>query len=99
MKQINYGLTLFFAVISVLSGCGRGRGNGLPSDLTAHMSERGIKIAPSSVHAPLSSRAGYIVAPHNAQLCANIISTFKLEKIRPEDRLWKFASLAYYFIL
>ncbi|MFA6294204.1 MAG: hypothetical protein WC637_20605 [Victivallales bacterium] len=46
---------------------------------------------PSRVHAPLSSRAGYIVARHDAQLSAKIISTFKLEKIHTEDCQWKFA--------
>ena len=82
-------LAIFLTVAIFLSGCGRG--NGLPSDLTGHLSAHGIKIVPSSVHAPLSSRAGYITARHDAQLSANIISTFKLEKIPTEDRMWKFA--------
>jgi hypothetical protein len=89
MKLTLCSLTIFLAAALFLPGCRRD--NGLPSDLTEHLSDRGTRIAPSRVHAPLSSRAGYIVARHDTQLSANIISTFKLEKIRPEDRLWKFA--------
>ena len=88
MNRISYRL-LLLTISLVLCGCGRG--NGLPSDFTGHLSGHGIKIVPSRVHAPLSSRAGYVVISHDSQLSANIISTFKLEKIRPDDRLWKFA--------
>ena len=73
MNLNSNGLILVMVIASVLCGCGRG--NGLPSDLTKHLSDRGIRIAPSRVHAPLSSRCGYIVARNDAKLSADIIST------------------------
>ena len=70
----------------LLNGCGPG--NGLPADLISHLADRGIKITPLSVQAPLSSRGGYIVAQCAPQTVASIISTFKLKRIQPDDPRW-----------
>ena len=70
----------------ILNGCGRG--NGLPTELTSHLTERGIEIAPLHIHAPLSSRSGYIAARYAPQIATKIVATFKLERILPEDPQW-----------
>jgi hypothetical protein len=89
MSRTGSRLALILAGASILSGCGRG--NGLPTDLTRHLAERGIKIVPSRVQAPVSSRGGYIVARYDPQIVTNIIATFKLESVRADDRQWRWA--------
>jgi hypothetical protein len=71
---------------TLLGGCGRG--SGLPSDLIGHLARQGISITPTRVHAPLSSRGGYVVAQHSASVAANIITTFKLQRMTLEDAHW-----------
>jgi len=68
---------------AMLGSCGRG--NGLPEDLIGHLAGLGITITPTRVHAPLSSRGGYVVAQYSAAIAANIVTTFKLQRITPED--------------
>ena len=89
MIRTSCGLALMLGVAWLLTGCGRG--NGLPAELTSHLAERGITITPSSVHAPLSSRGGYVVARCTPQTVTNIIATFKLVRIQPDDRQWRWA--------
>ena len=74
---------------ATLGGCGRG--NGLPSDLTRHLARQGIRITPVRVQAPLSSRGGYVVAPYSPEVATNIVATFQLRQIAPEDRQWGLA--------
>jgi hypothetical protein len=80
-------LVLGFAWL--LTGCGRD--HGLPAELTSHLAERGIKITPSSVHARLSSRGGYVLARYSSQTVTNVIGMFKLVRIQPDDRQWRWA--------
>ena len=89
MSRITSGLALMLTVASMLSGCGRG--NGLPTALTSHLAERGIHIVPLRVRAPVSSRGGYIVARYDRRIVTNMIATFKLERIRSDDRQWQWA--------
>ena len=79
-------LALLLAAAMMPGGCRRG--NGLPSDLTRHLARQGIKITPVRVHAPLSSRGGYVVAPYSSAVAASIVATFKLQQIAPEDAQW-----------
>jgi len=71
---------------AMLGGCRRD--NGLPSDLIRHLAGQGITITPVRVHAPLSSRGGYIVAQHSAAVATDIVKTFKLQRIAPDDAQW-----------
>jgi hypothetical protein len=80
-------LTLLLAGISLLCGCS----NGLPSDLVGHLANRGIQVAPAKVHASSSSRTGNILVPYSTETATNIITTFKLQRIQPEDRQWSWA--------
>ena len=81
-------LVLAFLLVgaTILGGCRRG--NGLPSELTGHLAAQGITITPVRVHAPLSSRGGYVVAQHSSVTATNIITTFKLQRIAPDDEQW-----------
>ena len=89
MSKMNYRLALLLAAATILGGCGRD--NGLPRELISHLSNRGIKITPSRVRAPLSSRGGYIVAPFDPRIATTIVSTFKLERIEADDHQWRMA--------
>lgn len=89
LSRTTLGLVLMVAYSSALSGCGRD--NGLPGDLTRHLAERGIKITPARVHAPLSSRGGYVVVGHTPEVATNLVLTFKLERIDADDRQWGWA--------
>ena len=89
MSRTSCGLVLVLALAALLSGCGRG--NGLPTDLKSHLAGRGIRIAPLRVHAPVSSRGGYVVARCDPQIATNIVATFKLERIQSDDRQWRWA--------
>jgi hypothetical protein len=84
MSRTSSNLALILAAASILSGCGRG--NGLPTELTSHLAEHGIKIAPLRVEAPVSSRGGYILARHDHQIATNLVATFKLERVQADDR-------------
>jgi len=74
----------------LLGGCGRD--NGLPKDLTDHLAAYGIKLHPLGSHAPLSSRAGYIVLDQNPDFETRIIAAFGLKEIDPQDPLYGFVS-------
>jgi len=89
MTRTSYSLALVLVVASILGGCGRG--NGLPTELIGHLADRGIKIVPARVHAPFSSRGGYIVAPYDPRIATTIVSTFKLERIEADDLQWRMA--------
>jgi hypothetical protein len=89
MNQLASRLTICLLAVALVAGCGRG--NGLPADLVQHLAAHGIAISPTSSHAPMSQRGGYVVAPHNAAVVTNLMATFKLEKIAPEDRRWSWA--------
>lgn len=65
--------------------------NGLPKELLGHLADRGIKVVPSRVQAPLASRAGYVVARYQAQTVTNLVATFKLERITSADPRWRLA--------
>ena len=72
----------------LVSGCKPG--NGLPSDLTAHLAAHGISVRASGFHAPLSSRAGFIFFDHDPALETKIITEFDLKKIKPQDPRFNF---------
>ncbi len=80
---------VILGVVSILTGCGRG--NGLPGELTSHLAERGIKITPTRVYAPVSSRGGYVVTRYSPETATNIIGTFRLARIQPDERQWRHA--------
>jgi len=73
----------------ILSACDRS--NGLPSELTGHLARQGIKITPARVHAPSSSRGGYVVIRYTPQTATDIVATFKLERVQPGDGRWRWA--------
>jgi len=89
LSRTSFALALMLAAVPILSGCGRG--NGLPSDLTNHLAQRGIKITPLRVHAPWSARSGYVVAQCTPAIATNLVATFKLQRIHPDDRQWRWA--------
>jgi len=89
MSRTSFRPALALVVVSILGGCGRG--NGLPTELMSHLADRGIMIVPSRVHAPLSSRGGYIVAPYDPRIVTAIVSAFKLERIEADNRQWRMA--------
>ena len=91
MSRMIYGLALalVLAVAWILIGCGRG--NGLPADLTGHLARHGIKVTPSRVHAPISSRGGHVVAQYAPEIATNLISAFSLQRIQPDDPRWRWA--------
>lgn len=72
-----------FSLVALLGGCGRG--NGLPADLLGHLAQQGIQIKPLGVHAPLSSRAGYVVTKFSPDVANRIVARFKLQKIDPAN--------------
>jgi hypothetical protein len=74
---------------TMLGGCGRG--NGLPSDLIGHLAGHGITIKPTRVHAPLSSRGGYVVTQYSAVVATNVVTTFKLQRMAVDDVQWVLA--------
>ena len=80
-------LALVLAAGLFAGGCSRD--NGLPKELISHFADRGIPIMPSRFQAPLSSRGGFIVAQYNAQTVTNIVATFKLARVGPENRQWQ----------
>ena len=79
-------LALLLAAAVMPGGCRRG--NGLPSDLIRHLAGQGITITPVRVHAPLSSRGGYVVAQYSPAVATQIVATFKLQRIAPDDAQW-----------
>lgn len=83
------GLALALIAISMLLG-GCGRGNGLPDDLTAHLTGRGISVRILGFKAPLSSRAGFVFFDPDPDLEVKIIAEFHLKKIEQEDRQFDF---------
>jgi hypothetical protein len=89
MSRANIGVAAVLVAIVLLAACSRD--NGLPADITSHLAARGIVIRPSRVHALLSHRDGYIVAPYELQTAANIVSTFGLEAIQPGSSQWQLA--------
>jgi hypothetical protein len=89
MNPISAQWACLLAATALLGGCGRG--NGLPGDLAAHLSSQGISIRPVRTHAPLSRRDGYLVAKHDPEAAAKIVSTFKLEKITADDHRFQIA--------
>jgi hypothetical protein len=89
MSRTFFALALMLATASLLSGCGRS--NGLPSDMTSHLAQQGIKVMPLRVHAPLSSRNGYVVARYAPEIATNLVAAFKLQRILPDDRQWRWA--------
>jgi hypothetical protein len=89
MNKGSYFPALVLAAGLFAGGCGRD--NGLPKELTGHLADRGIKIAPTRAHGAPSSRGGYVVAQYNAQTVTNIVTTFKLERIEPDNRQWQWA--------
>ena len=66
-----------------LAGCGRD--NGMPRDLISHLAASGIAITPSRTEAPISKRGGYVVTGYDAQIAANIITTFGLKPLTADD--------------
>jgi hypothetical protein len=84
-------LGLLLATVWLGCGCGCGGAAPLSKDLTNHFATRGIKLELVRVHAPAASRAGYVVARLDAGVVTNVVATFKLEKIVPEDRRWQWA--------
>ena len=78
-------LTLAFSLFACT------RGNGLPDQLLAHLASRGIKVESLRIHAPYSSRGGYVVARYDEAAAKAIVTTFQLRKIGPDDPQWKFA--------
>jgi len=85
-RPASFVLALLLLAAAVLGGCRRG--NGLPSDLIRHLARQGITITPVRVQAPLSSRGGYVVAHDSPAVAANIVATFKLQRIAPDDEQW-----------
>jgi hypothetical protein len=86
LRRTSFALALMLTTASLLTGCGRS--NGLPSDLTSHLAQQGIKITPLRVHAPWSSRNGYVVARYAPEIATHLVVTFKLQRIQPDDRQW-----------
>jgi hypothetical protein len=72
------------AAVVLLNGCN----NGLPSELTQHLARHGITITPARVHAPLSSRGGYVVTRYAPETASELIATFTLQEVSPDDRQW-----------
>jgi hypothetical protein len=89
LSRTTYSLALMLAAVWILTGCSRS--NGFSSELTSHLARQGIKIAPVRVHAPSSSRGGYAVVRYTPQAATNIVATFKLERVQPDDRQWRWA--------
>lgn len=86
---MNVARAILLGALLVLSGCGRG--NGLPSDLIRHLDQRGIKVTPVRVHAPASSRYGYVVTSHAPELVSALVTTFHLQRLEPGDGQWQMA--------
>jgi len=86
-SALGHVLALVLAAGLFAGGCSRD--NGLPKELISHFADRGIQITPTPFQAPLSSRGGFIVAQYNAQTVTNIVATFKLERVGPENRQWQ----------
>lgn len=73
-----------FLLVVVASSCTRD--NGLPADVTALMASHDITIRASGIHAPLSSRAGFIYIDRNVDVETKIVRAFRLEKVDSGDR-------------
>lgn len=86
------GFAATILAVCILPNCGRD--NGLSSDLTTHLKAHGIIVQPTRIHAPLSSRAGFLVMRHDAGTVAAIVATFRLKQIAPDDRGWAAAAQA-----
>jgi hypothetical protein len=84
LNRTIWSLALMLAAVLLLNGCN----NGLPSELTHHLARHGIIITPARVHAPLSSRGGYVVTRHVPETATNLIATFALQEISPDDEQW-----------
>ena len=80
------GVAATSLAVCFLLNCGRD--NGVSSDLTTHLKAHGIIIQPTRIHAPLSSRAGFLVMRHDARVVAAIVATFRLKQIPLEDPGW-----------
>ena len=83
LSPVSLALALLLVCATILGGCRRD--NGLPSDVTRHLAGQGITITPVRVHAPLSSRGGYVVAQYSPAVATGIVATFKLQRIAPDD--------------
>lgn len=83
-------LCLTLVVSSFPTGCRRD--NGLPSELLNHLAQQGIAITPTRLHAPISSRGGYLIVPYSPATVTNLIARFKLTQLQPNDQQWSFAT-------
>jgi hypothetical protein len=89
MRVRNIAVLAILGAGVALTGCGRG--NGLPGDLTAHLAAQGITLKAIRAEAPISSRAGYLVAQYDPQTATNLISRFNLQIIPSGDPQWRLA--------
>jgi len=79
-------LVLLWLLATAFVGCGGG--NGLPADVVRHLAEAGIPCTPERVHAPWSSRGGYLVMRYSAETATNIIARLRLEAVPLDDPAW-----------
>jgi len=77
-----------FGVAIFLNGCN----NGLPNDLSDHLSCHGIIVRVAGFHAPISGRAGYIFFAHDIDIETKIIAQYDLKRIEHQDPRFKFIS-------
>jgi hypothetical protein len=86
MLPIRHLAAALSMMVLLLPGCGRD--NGMPGDLTELLKAHDILVQPSRSHAPHSQRGGFLVAKHDSEVAAKIISTFGLKKIPADDPAW-----------